>query len=293
MTMHHVSEGIRRPSDGKCCIPGCLKDVSPTGKYLCASCEEKAAVLDAQRKRAEYDRACKRPRETILRRVEAAIPSRYGDVRFPLEETDTDAQFAAFETIRSRLNCRNPDEAFKQTVEAAELVLKKRGAVVLFVGPSGAGKTTLMSLLFRIVACKVPLLPRHKNPVCVKGGLFFDDWEEENPLVSWTSAEALFYASKDDTNFMDALKRVPLLGIDDIGGEPHQVNAQGVQSVVWARHDADRAIVGTTGFYNLDASPDDPPETFLSPLKDRYGMAFVRRLVLLGPDMCRIIPVLP
>lgn len=179
-------------------------------------------------------------------------------------------------------------------MEAADLILRRRGASVLFVGPSGAGKTTLMSLLLRVVATKVPMLPKHKNHVCVKGGLFFDDWDdEENPLVSWTSAEGLFYAAKDDIDAMSRLKRVPLLALDDIGGEPQQVNAQGVQSVVWARHDAERSIVATTGFYNLDSSLDASPEAFLSPLKERYGMAFVRRLVLLGPDACRIIPVLP
>ncbi len=277
-----------------CCIPGCLKEVGPKGMYLCDDCEVQCAKLNEQRKGEEYKQACLWPRTYIQTRVEEAIPRHYRDIVYPGQFEDADQRRVAFDVLRQRVRCQNFDDVYVRTVDAADLLLRKRGAFVLFVGPSGAGKTTLLAFLLRTVASKVSLVPKHKNPTFVRGGVFHDDWEdEENPMVSWVSADGLFEAERSDTH--GVYKRVPLLALDDIGGEPQQANVRGVWGVVRDRHDAELGIAATTGFYNMDPtiSPDENPEAFLAPLKERYSAAFVRRLVLLGPNACRIIPVVP
>lgn len=289
--MKHIADHMRFFTPGVCAIPTCgapVADMTARDRYdayLCAPHAKLQAENDVKRKAAELEAEKWESRVEIAKRVDAAIPYRYSDVRDPTVGTEEEKD-AALELLNRRVQCSNLMAAIEQTAEAAEHVARTPGAVVLFAGLTGTGKTTLAACLFRMVVNKIPLIPTRRNPMVQGKGLFGAKWEQDdtNPYVTWTTATALFEADAKST-IVNHAKYASLVAIDDIGNEPTQQNLKPVPSVIWQRHEDMRALVLTSGWVNPGAYDD---EALLAPLKGRYDEAFVRRISN-DKNLCRII----
>lgn len=104
--------------------------------------------------------------------------------------------------------------------------------------------------------------------------------------ADWTTAHKLFKLAKKPIGFretdpLDVYREVPILVLDDIGGEPMQANVAPVEDVLRERHDAQRITIATTGMFDESADPNNL-DALLQPLAARYGAAVVRRLAEKG-----------
>jgi hypothetical protein len=113
------------------------------------------------------------------------------------------------------------------------------------------------------------------------------------PAALWTTAHELFRLCRKPIGFkesdpLESFREVPILVLDDIGGEPQQANVAPVEDVIRERHDAQRITIATTGMLDPDADPLDH-DKLLAPLSAKYGAAVVRRLAEKGRAI--VIPV--
>lgn len=302
--MKHVGEGIPLPMPGHTCSwpvnPACgspvvdmLAPPSKTEERL--FCGEHVLTYRANKqRRAEEAKQAEEalPRQTIHAALTAAMPERYADVQSPMV-ADPMARAEAVTILRERVNVPNLEEIILEAAEAAKLLRTVRGAIVVIGGASGTGKTTVSALILRMLANDVPLVEFGRNPLFRPKAIFGGEWNhgsEANPYVLWHSADYLFDLAKEGS-----LKRfcdVGLAVIDDIGGEPDQVNVKAVQRVTWARHDAMLPSILTTGFVDLTADPSDL-KAYLAPLSQRYSTAFTRRIAEEGKKFCKVIALPP
>jgi DNA replication protein DnaC len=106
------------------------------------------------------------------------------------------------------------------------------------------------------------------------------------PGALWTTAHELFRVSRKPIGFresdpLEPFREIPILVLDDIGGEPQQANMAPVEDVIRDRHDAQRITIATTGMLDPTADPSDM-DALLAPLSVKYGAAVVRRLAEKG-----------
>lgn len=287
--------GAARWVPGLCLYPGCHDPVvDPAGltaeRSFCAPHGVRVAAHTAEQERQRADERAALPRRLVVAANDDTIPARYADVKVPAGTDDERA--AAYALLRERVKCQHFTKVLRATKAAAEFVVACRGAVVLFAGPTGTGKSTLMALVLRFVEEIVPRAPFGANLTFQRGGLFGRPWPfaDNDPLTLWSSGDDLFEMARDGD--LRLPKNVSLAAVDDIGNEPSQVNAKGVSSTVWKRHEDMLGSVLTTGFVDAKADPEDV-ERYLAPLAERYGTAFVRRLAEPGSKHCRVVPLLP
>lgn len=290
---------------GKCMFPPSCGE--PTVRFdgfgpeasFCLAHLARVANSQAQKRAEQEAREAAAPRALITSALDDTIPPRYADVTMPGGTPEERA--AALQLLRERVKVADFAKAMRDVKDAAAHVYATRGAVVLVAGLHGTGKTTLMSLLLRIVASTVPLVPFRENEAFRSGGptqrgLFGQAKDDVDEDVLWASSDDLFDAARTDDG-LRRYKHVALAAIDDIGGEASQVNAKGVPTVVWKRHDLMLGTVLTTGFVDEQAMESDGTvrpermESYLAPLGDRYGLAFIRRIAEPGSKHCRVIPL--
>lgn len=243
--------------------------------------------VSREEKIVEAKALAKRRRELVWRTVADKIPTRYRSALPVHAVKDKDAARA---TIKARLT---DVDAYKKTIETAERIAKGQLSTVTFAGPTGAGKSTLAAILLRAVASywhahhEAGYVDPSTRTRTLDGDPTFARLMSENrkdeafsTCILWTTAREIVEAQKRNES-MDHFKSVPILVIDDLGGEPTQVNIGGVDEVIWARHDKGRAVVTilTTGFVD---PTQEGHAAYLAPLVKRYSEALVRRVAEQG-----------
>ncbi len=290
---------------GKCMFPPACGD--PTVRFdgfgpdasFCPAHRDRVLESQAKKRAEQIAQDAAAPRSLVTSGLDETIPPRYADVTVPGGTPEEYA--AAVQLLRERVKVANLAKVLRDVKDAAAHLYAVRGAVVLLAGLHGTGKTTLMSLLLRIVASTIPLVPFRENEAFRSGGptqrgLFGQAKDDVDEAVLWASSDDLFDAARTDDG-LRRYKHVALAAIDDIGGEASQVNAKGVPTVVWKRHDLMFGTVLTTGFVDEKAMEEDGTvrpermESYLAPLGERYGLAFIRRIAEPGSKHCRVIPL--
>lgn len=229
----------------------------------------------------------KQRRSLVWRAAVNAVPTQYRSVT-PIDALGDDAKRKDMaRTIKYRVK---DTAAYKATIEAAQSIATGHTSTVLFSGVTGAGKSTLASILVQSIA-----LQWHKKwkagitgrrPTLPDGDPTFANLmctnrhdEAFTGCILWTTAREIVAAQKkgEYARFTNA----SILVIDDIGGEPSQSNIGGVDEIVWARHDeGDRKVtILTSGF--CDPS-EESTGLYLAPLTNRYSVAFTRRVAEAG-----------
>lgn len=220
-------------------------------------------------------------RQTINAWIDAAIPRLYGGVYPVPEGRDPEAVLRAAILTERLLHCADPFEVVRLAEVAARLILTEPGAVVLITGSPGVGKSSLATLILRILVELIWTNDWEANPITSNSGLFRDPdglglWNSRG--VMWTSAFELFDTERGGgtSDLMRDLQRVPLAVIDDIGLEGEDARIKSTEAVVAARREGLRSTILITS--KVDPPRDRWSHDYFYPLRQRYGVTFVSRV---------------
>lgn len=269
------------------------KSFGPEGQ-LCGPHLASYKKREVDRANQKAERSRRELREFIQARAEVAIPKRYSVMEALTGDESKEDMARALMSLNARMRTQNNAAVLEATMQAVRTALTQRGMFIVFAGPTGTGKSHMLAFALRMLANSIPLEPIYMNPLTRRGGdgLFSEDWTHEgsDPFVLWESSKKLFEAGKRGDDIRP-YEDVAVLALDDIGNEPRQVNCTPVHDIVWERYDQRRLTIGSTGFVNSRADPEDV-DAFFAPLAERYDFAFVRRLANV-PECVRVIPMLP
>lgn len=251
--------------------------------------------LKREEEHQEAKQLAKRRRSLVWRTVGQVIPDHYRGCVPPDSIADLAQRAEMVSLIRKRVYGTT---ATKQALATATQMATGQVRTALLTGLTGAGKTTLVALMLRQMAFHWHQHWRDgvvdpNDRVSLDGDPVFHRLlcanrrdEAFTDVFVWTTSREIVAAQKKNAHYGSHLKKAPILVIDDLGGEPTQVNIGGVDEILWARHDGSRKLVTllTTGYCN---PAREDMEGYLEPLTARYSEAFTRRVS--EPGQCVVI----
>lgn len=269
--------------------------VDLSGVEITPEVQEHWLFLKRQEDHQEAERLAKRRRSLVWQTVGQVIPEHYRGCIPHLAVSDPGKAREMQTLIGKRVYGM---VAYRQALDAASKLATGQARMVTLLGLTGAGKSTLAAIMLRQMAFHWhqhwrdgvvdPSDRAHFDGDTIFNRLLCMNRRDEafSGVFVWTTARDLVAGQKKSAHFSDSFRKAPVLVIDDLGGEPTQINLGGVDEILWARHDSSRKVVTilTSGYCN---PLRDDMSGFVEPLTARYSEAFTRRLT--EPGQCMVI----